>query len=182
MLSAVSLSDRQRRKINLMPRSAPTVDGSPNLKKVSMTFVDRSNDQRSVSMYVEGAATAAQIEGLVAAAAAASNANIFRVEVSDVYNSPKVASQALAAEENSVYDNIVLLMKESDNPAGMDAFLPAPKRALFVGDSDNVDNVAALYTAWRDAAVLVGLGTLVPISVRYTERREKNEATSATQA
>jgi len=165
-----------------MPRSAPTVDGTPNLKKVSMTFVDRSNDQRTVSQYIESTATAAQIEGLVVAAAAASNGNIFRVEVSDVYNAPKVSSQALAAEENSVFDNVVLLMKESDNPAGMDAFLPAPVRAVFVGDSDNIDNTAALYTAWRDAAVLVGLGTLVPISVRYTERREKNEATAATQA
>jgi len=165
-----------------MPRSAPTVDGTPNLKKVSMTFVDRSDDQRTVSQYIEAAATAAQIEGLVAAAAAASNANIFRVEVSDVYNAARVSSQALAAEENSVFDNVVLLMKESSSPSGTDTFLPAPVRAVFVGDSDNINNTNALYTAWRDACVLVGLGTLVPISVRYTERREKNQATSATQA
>lgn len=147
-----------------------------------MTFVDRSNDQRSVSLYLEGAATDAQVEAAVAAAAAASNANIFRVEVSDIYDSPKLASQALAAEENSVYDNVVLLMKESGNPNGTDAFLPAPVRAIFVGDSDNVLNTAPLYTAWRDAIVLIALGTVVPISVRYTERREKNQATSATQA
>lgn len=162
-----------------MPRTAPTVDGIPNLKKITLTYVDVSNDQRSVSNYIEGTATPAQIEAHVAAAGAASNGNLFNVEVTDVYRAAKLASAAVSEEENSVYDNVVILYKESDNPSGMNGFIPAPIRDVFVGDSDNIDNTDAIYLAFRNTLSTILLGTMVPITVRYTERREKNAAEEA---
>lgn len=162
-----------------MPRTAPTIDGTPNMRKISLSYVDISKDSRTVSNYVEGATTDAQVESHVAAAGAASNANLYRVEVTDVYNAAKLASGAVAAEENSVYDNVVILFKESDNPTGMNGFIPAPIRDIFIGDSDNVDNVAAEYVAFKTTLAAILLGTMVPISVRYTERREINASEEA---
>lgn len=162
-----------------MPRTAPTVDGSPNLKKVTLTYVDVSGDQRSVTNYLEGTATPAQIEAHVAAAGAASNANLFNVEVSDVYRAARLPSAAVAAEENSIFDNVVILYKESDNPSGMNGFIPAPVRGMFVGDSDNIDNTDAAYLAFRNTLATILLGTMVAITVRYTERREKNASEEA---
>jgi len=162
-----------------MPRTAPPVDGTPNLRRISLSYVDVSKDSRTVSNYVEGATTDAQVETHVAAAGEASNANLYRVEVTDVYNAAKLASAAVADEENSVYDNVVILFKESDNPSGMNGFIPAPIRDIFVGDSDNVLNTATEYVNFKTSLAAILLGTMVPISVRYTERREINASEEA---
>jgi hypothetical protein len=162
-----------------MPRTAPTIDGTPDLIKVSLTYVDVSGDQRTISNYLEGTATPAQIEAHVAAAGAGSNANLYQVEVSEIYQSVRLPSAAVAAEENSVFDNIVVLYKESGNPQGTNGFLPAPIRANFIGDTDNVDAASVEFAAFRSTLATILLGTVVPITVRYTERREKNQATPA---
>lgn len=162
-----------------MPRTAPTVDGTPSLRKVSLRYVDVSKDSRTISNWLEGTATDPQIESHVAAAGAASNANLYEVQVTDVYRAAKLASAAVAAEENSVFDNAVILYKEADNPNGMNGFIPAPIRGIFIGDSDNIDNTAPEYTAFRNSLGTILLGTMVPITVRYTERREINDAEEA---
>lgn len=163
-----------------MPRSVPTIDGTPNMRRISMRFVDRSNDVRSVSFYVELGATAAQIEALVAAVGAATNANLFELEDVALYRAARLASGAISAPEISVYDNIVILYKESSSPQGQDFFLPAPIRLNFVGDTDNPDPESDELGAVRDAVTPLMLGTVVPISMRYSERREKNQSVSAT--
>jgi len=162
-----------------MPRTAPAVDGTPNLRKVSLRYVDVSKDSRTVSNYLEGAATDAQIEAHVADAGAVTNANLYEVQVTDIYRAAKLASAAVAAEENSVFDNVVILYKEADNPAGMNGFIPAPVRGIFIGDSDNVDNADVDYIAFKTTLGAILLGTMVPITVRYTERREINDAEEA---
>lgn len=162
-----------------MPRTAPAVDGTPSLRKVSLRYVDVSKDSRTISNWLEGSATDAQVEAHVVAAGAASNANLYEVQVTDVYRAAKLASAAVAAEENSVFDNVVILYKESDNPAGMNGFIPAPIRGLFIGDSDNIDNVDTDYVAFKTTLGAILLGTMVPITVRYTERREINDAEEA---
>lgn len=162
-----------------MPRTAPTVDGTPSLRKVSLRYVDVSKDARTISNYLEGTATDAQVEAHVVAAGAVTNANLYEVQVTDIYRAAKLASAADAAEENSVFDNAVILYKESDNPAGMNGFIPAPVRGIFVGDSDNIDNVDTDYVAFKTTLGAILLGTMVPITVRYTERREINDAEEA---
>jgi len=163
-----------------MPRTAPTIDGTPTMRRVSFTLVDRSNDQRSVSVYIETAATNAQIEAAVVAIGAATNGNLWKVEITELYSSIRLPSGAIAAEENSVFDNIVILYKEASTPNATDFFLPAPKRVNFVGDSDNPDNTSVEYIAVRDAINALLVGTTAAISARYSERTEKNAAVPAT--
>lgn len=155
-----------------MPRTAPTIDGTPNFKKVSLRTIDVSGDKRAVSWELDLAATAAEIEALVAAYATRTNANIYSVQVQDIYNAQPLASDAVQAEENSVYDNIVILAKSATNESE-ELFLVAPTRASFIGDTDNPDatTLAALVTAWE--ATLSG--TKLAVSARFTERREKNQ-------
>lgn len=163
-----------------MPRTVPTVDGSPAMKKVRFTFVDRSGDQRSVSIYIEDTATDIQIEAAAAAIGAATNANLYEIEVSQIYRAAKNAAGAVSAPEISVYDNIVILYKESSSPFGQDFFLPAPIRANFSGSTDNPNAASTELSAVRTSIGTIMLGTVVPISMRYTERREKNQSVPAT--
>jgi len=159
-------------------RTAPPVDGTGNVRMVSMRFMDVSGDKRAISVEVGIATSAALIEALVAAMAAAVNATLYAVFDTMQYYSPAVATNALAAEENSVYDNIVLLAKSNTNQSE-DLFIPTPIRDLFVGDTDNPDNTSAELQAIITAYQAVATGTKVVVAARYTERREKNQSVPA---
>lgn len=156
-----------------MARSAPTIDGTPNYRTVSLRLIDVSGDKRAVSFEVGIAVADALIEALVAAYAAVTNAVVYAVLVQDQYYSAAVASNAVQAEENSVYDNIVILAK-SDTNDSEELFIVAPERSLFIGDTDNPDAtaLATLIAAWE--AILTG--SKVAVSARFTERREKNQS------
>lgn len=180
MLSAEQLRrTAQERKANIMPRTAPTINGTPTMRRVSFTFVDKSNDQRSVSIYVETLATNAQMEAAVVALGVATNANLWRVEITEIYNSIRLPIAAISAPEISVYDNIVILYKEASSPNAEDFFLVAPKRLNFVGDTDNPDSASAELIAVRDTVNALLIGTTAAVSLRYTERTEKNAAVPA---
>jgi len=85
------------------------------------------------------------------------------------------ASSAVADEENSVYDNIVLLAKSNVGDSSR-LFIPAPVRALFLGDSDTPNPSATELQDVIDAFEAVSISGYVVVSARYTERREINEA------
>jgi len=157
-----------------MPRTAPTVVDPPGGdKSVSIQMIDKSGDLRTVSFPVTDSSTSIEIEAYVAAFATATNANIYGVRIVQTLALPAVAGDAVAAEENSVHDNIVLHAKSTlGNSFRM--FVPAPIRGLFNADTDNPDPLDADLIALKDAwEVIVNATT---ISYRYTERREKNEA------
>jgi hypothetical protein len=160
-----------------MPRTAPTVDDTPNVRTVSIRLIDASGDKRAVSFEIGIAETAADIEALVADYATQTNANIYAVHVSDQYTSAALASDATQAEENSVYDNIVLLAKSATGDTE-ELFVAAPLRGLFVGDTDNPDplDTDLLDLISKFEAIVSGSKTVV--SARFTERREKNQSVS----
>jgi len=70
-----------------MARTAPAVDGSGNVKMISIRMIDVSGDKRAVSFELGLASTDAEIEAFIAAYAAVTNALVYAVWVSQVYNS-----------------------------------------------------------------------------------------------
>lgn len=156
-------------------RTAPTVDGSGNVRQVSFRLIDVSGDKRAVAVEVGIAVAAGLIEALGAALALATNSSLYAIYDTMQYYSPAVASNADAAEENSVYDNIVLLAKSNTNESE-DLFIPAPIRDLFVGDTDNPDAASPELQAVITAYEAVATGTKTVVAARYTERREKNQS------
>lgn len=160
-----------------MPRTVPAIDGTPNRKDISVRWIDANNLKRSDTLYIDADATNAEIEAIIAAFAAASNANIYAVEVQEVYADVPNAGDALDNARNSVKDNVVFLFKNATLNAGRDYFIPAPLETLFLGGSNMLDTTDPLLLAVRDAldAVLVNFE---PVTVRFTERRKKNTASS----
>ena len=158
-----------------MARTAPAVDGTPDFQKVSFAWIDASGDLRSDSLQVPAAATSAQIEAFAEALADISNAVLYKIEVSAVYNSVPDKSSAVDAPKDSVYDNLVTLAKTALN-ASQRAFLPAPEGGIFVTGTDQIDpanvDLGTMFTAFL---ALIGAGYTI-VSARYTERREINEA------
>lgn len=161
-----------------MPRTAPTVDSAAITEKaVSISFIDATGDERSVRLIVPAAATDSEIEAVVAATVALSNANVWRVKVEQLYVGAKDASQALSASYQSVYDNIVLLAKES-SVVTQNAYVPAPLGSLVLS-GDVVDTSVLDYQTWRDDVITLLAGGYNAQSVRFTERREKNDSVPA---
>jgi len=158
-----------------MARTAPTVNGTPTLKKASLRYIDASADKRADSIDLPASATDAQIEAYAVPIGAASNANLYAVEVTDVYQVQPDKNDAVDAVKDSVYDNLVFLAKTTAN-LSQRGFVPAPVGSMFVPGTDTIDpadtDLAAIFTAFL---ALVGAGYSI-VSARYTERREINEA------
>lgn len=158
-----------------MARTAPTVDGSGDFKLVSIHLIDASGDVRSDSIQVPFSATNAQIEAVVDAYNALTNASIYKIEVSEVYNSVADKSDAVDQPKDSVFDNFVFLFKDSMNNSKR-GFVVAPVGDAFVSGTDQVDPTNTDIAAYITAMLALIAGTYSLTQIRYTERREINEA------
>lgn len=160
-------------------RTAPTVNlGTPNRVTVSVRLMDWSGDKRAVSLDVPATVTGAQIDAYVDALQALTNATIYEVSTNNKFTSVPIQANALQTSYQSVYDNVVLLMKDATQNKVQDAFLPAPILTL-IDEGDVVDTSLVAYETWRDASVALVAENYIASSVRFTERREKNDSTPA---
>lgn len=155
-----------------MPVTAPS---TTTYRRLSVAFVDDSGDRRSTALRIPSGATAAQIGALITALGAATSANLYEYTVEEVHAAAADASEALDGEQNSVYDNAVILFKDVAAGISQNVFIPAPLETIMDDDTDGIDTSDALYTAVRDAADTLLGGNYTPVSVRYTERREIND-------
>lgn len=160
-------------------RTAPALTGSASYRAVTVSLIDASGDERTVRLQpVPITVPLADIETMVAELAAITNASIYKVTVLDVFAGTKNASNALSASYQSVFDNIVLLAKDAATTQAVNAFVPAPEDSLILS-GDVVDTTNVDYTAWRDAIIAILPTAFSAVSVRFTERREKNDSTPA---
>lgn len=158
-----------------MPRTAPAVNGTPQFKKVSFRWIDFSGDKRSDSLQIPAAATDAQIEAMAEALADGSNASLYAVVPEFWYNSTPDKTNAVNEPKDSVFDNMVMLAKTAAN-LSQRGFIPAPIDGLFAPTTDQPNPASTELVAIMTAFLaLVGAGYSI-VSLRYTERREINEA------
>lgn len=157
-------------------RTAPTVDGTASHIAARIALIDSTGDFRTISLIGAVAdMTNANIEALVVALQAATNASIFSVKVEQVYEGARSKANAVEAVFNNIGDNIVYHVKASptDSQRG---YVPAPLEAVFLADTETPDSGNALLTAWFSAVLAcVGSG-YTGQSVRFTERRDINDA------
>lgn len=163
-----------------MPRTAPTVNGTPTYQQVSMTFIDYTGDVRSISFNVPAAATVAQIEAAAEAIADGSNASLFKISTSAVYEGNGSKTNATSgANHSSVFDNMVLLYRNPTTRATQDGYVPAPVDDLFIEGTDDPNTDPAGDLAGIISAIegMLGAAAWNAISARFTERREINQRT-----
>lgn len=156
-------------------RTAPTVDGTPSAINISMKMVDSVGDVRSVSLYGVAAVTDAQIEALVAATQAATNASIAEVNVTQAYLGAIAKSNADEEVFNNVGDNIIYHVKASPTQSQR-AYIPAPLEAVFVDGTEMPDPENALLVTWFASVLAVVGGAYSGVTVRFNERRDLNDA------
>ena len=151
-------------------RTAPTVDGSPTFKQLSLTFYDYTGDQRTDSYLIDAAATNAQIEAICAAIVPLSNGSLWRIKVGEVYNSIGDSSNAIEEVRENAKDNVVFLMKDlSQN--GMDWFIPAPTNDMFTEGTESINPTYGATATFLTAILAVKAGFDI-VSGRFTHRRQ----------
>lgn len=168
-------------------RTAPDVTGAATYRQLHVRWIDNSGDITSEAYLIPAAATNTQIEAMLDALQAGSNASLFETSISTHFGGDAFAdvNNADYAEEKStsVFDRMFATWKNT-NPeiAAKRVSIPAPIGALFLGDgvevaSDTPDPASAELVALFGATLAVfGAGWDVAW-VRYVERREINEKT-----
>lgn len=165
-----------------MPRTAPTVDRTGMTKRtLTMRYIDVSGDKRADSFVIAQTATDLAIEAFIAAWSALSNANMYEIQITDLFKAQASASlAATGTKSDSVYDNVVFNRNSIAADKSESLFVPAPVASLFEltpgGDPTDTPDL--------NNPVLTQIDTLLnaiqpfnydPVSYRYTERSEVNE-------
>lgn len=160
-------------------RTAPSISATdPVYIAISFHLIDAGGDKRSVSLKANPTnATDANIEDAAAKLQTASNASVWKVEVSEIYAGAASAANADDSVFESVYDNVVILYKDDTVPVSQNGFVPAPIGSMI--SDDVVDTTNTTYTDIRDALETLLNDDYQAISVRYTERRDKNDSIPA---
>jgi len=160
-----------------MPAFAPSiVTGTPDYKTLSIKYIDSRGDKRSTSLRLVSGFLPASVDALIAALGAATNAYIYACSIQEHWQSNPNATSAIDAVFESLYDNVAINIKDQTSGLQQTVYIPAPVGAI-VGDADVVDNNNPLYEAVRDGYELLMDG--IAYTVRFTERREKNDSISA---
>lgn len=157
-------------------RTAPTVDGTPLFKLASFSWMDYTGDKWSGMIPFAPDATAAEIEAVAATLQAASNATLYRVQVTDDYDSIAIKSNAVEDVWENAKDQVVVHYKNPTTRADFRVNVPAPIDTMFVEGTDNVDTAQVTFTnvlAAVAAAVPTGFS---PVTVRFSKNRDINQS------
>lgn len=159
-----------------MARTAPTVGGTPTYVVVSFKWID-ANGVIDTTSYIStrARATDGNVEAAAVALGAASNANLYAVEIGEIYSAATPSSAAATeAPREAVKDVINTLVRDSVSRKTQEVLIPAPLDAIFVTDTNIVDPTNALYQAVNTAMDAVLVATYGFISVRFAERKGTN--------
>lgn len=159
-----------------MPNQAGAVDATPTRKILHLQYIDSEGKPRTDSYDVPSDVTDAELNTLAAAQGAVTNASLWNIGVTNWYSTgvPQ-KSDADDLTNDSVYDNIVFLMK---NAAGQsfDYYIPANLETVtMVAGTENPDPTTTEMLALI-AAIEAIWGGYTAFSVRFTERTNKNRA------
>jgi hypothetical protein len=163
-----------------MPRTVPTVGGTPSYVLVTMRYIDANGTKDAQSLRTTLArATNAAVEAWVAKVAAASNANVYEVNIQSIYTA-NTASPAAATEapRESAKDVIETLEKDVSSGKTQYSYIPAPLDAMFLAGTQTVDITNTTYTDVNAAVDTLLPTTYAPISVRFAEHKLTAEKTN----
>jgi hypothetical protein len=159
-----------------MPNQAGVVDATPTRKILHLQYIDSEGKPRTDSYDLPSDATDGEMNALTAAMGAVTNASLWNVGYTNWYSTGvALKSDADDLTNDSVYDNIVFLMKNAANDS-FDFFIPANLETVtMVAGTENPDPTTTEMLALI-AAVEAIWGGYSAYSVRFSERSNKNRA------
>lgn len=163
-----------------MPNDAGAVDATPTRKVVHLVYIDSDGKPRTDSYDIPVDVLDADLNALSAAVGAITNASLWQIGYTNWFATGLPSKEnADDSTNDSVMDNLVILLKTLTSPVGFDFFVPANLEGTsMVLGTENPDPLTAEMVALVDALELVW-PAYQPISYRFSERRKKNRAIKA---
>lgn len=168
-----------------MPLSIPTFDiDTPNRRRMTLRLIDSRGDKRAFGFECPPTATLTNtlINNFLNTYGTATNANLYSIEITNVWEAPALSSVA-SDEVYTSLDAIVGVLFKSVTPSPVldDVRLEvrAP-RSIMVREGEWVDTGSLILTDVIEAfdaliGALFGVA-YQPVSARFTERRDRNSA------
>jgi len=159
-------------------RTAPLFTAPVSRRLITMRLIDQSGDLYSESFVVGTGASAASIEALAAAYAAATQASLYSIVDTLERNGIASIANADTGSRDSIKNGINTLYKVPSSGESTAPRLVAPQPAVMVGTTDTPNLLATEWLAWESAldALLVNYAF---VSAQFTERRERKNNTKA---
>lgn len=157
--------------------TVPTIALGETGYLITISWIDDNEVEYADAIRVKAGVSDVEIQALITAAQAGSNASSYRVESSTVWEGAKNAANATSAVHESVKDKVRYSLKDIATGAYTQAYMPAPL-AAWVGDNNIVDITQATYIAWKAAVDAVKLAVFTPLNVAFVQYSQRNDSTS----
>jgi len=154
-------------------RTAPVVSGASTMNTATLHAIDASGDLYTDSITTVAPLSDIAMEAWIAAYQAATQASVYKVTNSIIWEGDADPANAEALYRGSVKDGINLLYKNLTTLKAATPRLVAPVAATMDGNLDIPDIDSALLVA-LDAAIAALLTGYDLQSAQFTERRERS--------
>jgi len=143
-----------------------------DFKLLSIHTIDASGDQDSASIYVPVATTSAEMDDIVSAYQGCTQASVWKVTVSSLWEGDADPDNAQTDQRNSVKQGINIGFKNVATRTAFELRVVAPVTSIMQGNQDiPLVSVAPLSTLIIDT--LTAADGFSAVSAQYTERRER---------
>ena len=157
--------------------TVPTIAAGETGFAVSISWIDENETEYTDSIRAKAGITDAELQSLITAAQAGSNASSWKMEITTTWEGAKNAANATSAVHESVKDKVRYSLKDIATGAYTQAYMPAPLEA-WVGDNNIVDITQATYIAWKAAVDAIKLAIFTPLNVAFVQYSQRNDSTS----
>lgn len=154
-------------------RTAPATTGAPTSVTLTLHLIDSSGDLFTDEITTVAGAPAPAVEAYVAAYQAVTQASVYKVTESLVWEGVESPTNAAVGQRNSIKDGINILYRNATTLVSKTLRVAAPDPAVMDANTDTVNVSAAPFAAFLSAVtpLLTGFSSQ---SVQYTERRERS--------
>ncbi len=155
----------------------PTILAGETGYFLSISWIDENEIEYTDTIRVKANVSIAEIQALVDASQAGSNASSYRIEFSTSWEGAKSSGNATSAVHESVKDKVRYSMKDLATGAYEQAYMPAPLEA-WVDAGNIVDITQATYIAWKAAVDAVKKAVFTPLNVAFVQYSQRNDSIS----
>jgi len=157
-------------------QTAPLQTAAATYRTLSISFIDASGDVWTESIRVAAAASAINMDAMIADIQERSNASIWKTELTEAREGAITTTNATTdPRSQSVFDHVLMTFKNIATGMAQRIYVPAPLEATMQDPENDIPNMTDLADLGTATLVVLGAGYALR-SARYTEMREINAA------
>lgn len=157
-------------------QTAPLQTAAATYRTLSISFIDSSGDVWTESIRIDAAASAINMDAMIADIQERTNASIWKTELTESREGAASSTNTtVLPRSQSVFDHVLMTFKNIATGMAQRIYIPAPLEATMQDPQTDLPNMTDLADLGTASLVVLGAGYTLR-SARYTEMREINAA------